>query len=82
MLAKHILQFEDVLKEVETSLLLNRISQYLYELSQKFNKFYEECPILDAKEPIRTSRLILTDLTARTLKLGLSLLGIEVLERM
>ncbi len=82
VLAKHILQFEDVIKEVEASLLLNRISQYLYELSQKFNKFYEECPILDAKEPIRTSRLILTDLTARTLKLGLSLLGIEVLERM
>lgn len=82
VLAKHILQFEDVIKEVEASLLPNRISQYLFELSQKANKFYEECPILNAEEPIRTSRLILTDLTARTLKLGLSLLGIEVLERM
>lgn len=82
ILAKHLLQFEDVIKEVEESLLPNRISQYLFELSQKANKFYEECPILNAEEPIRTSRLILTDLTARTLKLGLSLLGIEVLERM
>ena len=82
VLAKHILQFEDVIREVEENLLPNRITQYLYELSQKANRFYEECPILNAAEPTRTSRLILTDLTARTLKLGLSLLGIEVLERM
>ncbi|NEO24011.1 DALR anticodon-binding domain-containing protein, partial [Moorena sp. SIO4A5] len=40
------------------------------------------CPVLKAEEPKRTSRLLLCDLTARTLKLGLSLLGIQVLERM
>jgi arginyl-tRNA synthetase len=62
-LAKHILQFEEVLKNVEKDLLPNRICLYLFELSQKF-------------------RLILADLTARTLELGLSLLGINVLERM
>jgi arginyl-tRNA synthetase len=82
VLAKHLLQFADVIEEVEISLLPNRISQYLYELSQKFNKFYESCPILSAEEPVKTSRLLLADLTARTLKLGLSLLGIDVLERM
>ncbi|GAB4531547.1 MAG: arginine--tRNA ligase [Pleurocapsa sp.] len=82
VLTKHLLQFADVIEEVETSLLPNRISQYLYELSQKFNKFYESCPILSAEEPTKTSRLLLADLTARTLKLGLSLLGIDVLERM
>jgi arginyl-tRNA synthetase len=54
----------------------------LYELSKKFNQFYEQCPVLQSKEPTRTSRLVLCDLTARTLKLGLSLLGIPVLERM
>ena len=81
-LAKHILQFEDVIKEVESSLLPNRICLYLFELSQKFNQFYEQCSILDAEEIQKTSRLILADLTARTIKLGLSLLGIEVLERM
>jgi arginyl-tRNA synthetase len=81
-LAKHILQFEEVLKEVESSLLPNRICLYLFELSQKFNQFYEQCEILNAAEPQRTSRLILADLTARTIKLGLSLLGINVLERM
>ncbi len=81
-LAKHILQLEEVIKEVEASLLPNRICLYLFELSQKFNQFYEQCDILNANEPQRTSRLILADLTARTIKLGLSLLGIKVLERM
>ncbi|MEN9565240.1 MAG: arginyl-tRNA synthetase [Cyanobacteriota bacterium] len=81
-LAKHILQFEEVLKNVEKDLLPNRICLYLFELSQKFNQFYDRCPILQADEPQKTSRLILADLTARTLELGLSLLGINVLERM
>jgi arginyl-tRNA synthetase len=81
-LAKHILQFETNIKDVEKDLLPNRICLYLFELSQKFNQFYDQCPVLQADEPQRTSRLILADLTARTIKLGLFLLGIEVLERM
>jgi arginyl-tRNA synthetase len=81
-LAKHILQLAEVLKNVEKDLLPNRICLYLFELSQKFNQFYDQCPILQADEPQRTSRLILADLTARTIELGLSLLGINVLERM
>ena len=81
-LAKHVLQLDEILAQVDQDLLPNRLCQYLFELSQKFNRFYEQCPILDAEEPLRTSRLILADLTARSLKLGLSLLGIPVLERM
>jgi arginyl-tRNA synthetase len=82
VLAKHILQLEDVLAEVEQDLLPNRLCQYLFELSQKFNQFFEQCPVLKAEEPVRTSRLMLCTLTARTLELGLSLLGIPVLDRM
>ncbi len=82
VLAKHILQLSEILNQIETDLFPNRLCQYLYELSQKFNLFYENCPVLKAEEPILTSRLILCDLTARTIKLGLSLLGISVLERM
>lgn len=81
-LAKHLLQFEDVMHTVEHDLLPNRLCEYLFELSKKFNQFYDRCPVLQAEEPTRTSRLILADLTARTIKLGLSLLGISVLERM
>jgi len=82
VLAKHLLQLSEVINAVEGDLLPNRICQYLFELSQKFNQFFEQCPVLKAEEPLRTSRLILCDLTARTLKLGLELLGIKVLERM
>jgi arginyl-tRNA synthetase len=82
VLAKHILQLGEIIEEVERDLLPNRLCQYLFELSQKFNQFYDRCPVLQADEPQRTSRLVLADLTARTLKLGLSLLGIPVLERM
>ncbi|NEP41581.1 MAG: arginine--tRNA ligase, partial [Okeania sp. SIO2H7] len=81
-LAKHLLQLPEIVDLVAADLLPNRLCQYLFELSQKFNQFYEFCPVLDAKEPTRTSRLVLCDVTARTLKLGLSLLGISVLERM
>ncbi|MEL6224070.1 MAG: arginine--tRNA ligase [Cyanobacteria bacterium J06627_8] len=81
-LAKHILQLDEVLYDIDADLLPNRLCQYLFELSQKFNQFYDQCPVLQAEEPTRTSRLILAHLTARTIKLGLSLLGIPVLERM
>ena len=82
VLAKHLLQLNEVVTSVDGDLLPNRICQYLFELSQKFNQFFEHCPVLKAEEPLRTSRLVLCDLTARTLKLGLELLGIQVLERM
>lgn len=81
-LAKHLLAFDETLSAVETELMPNRLCQYLFELSQKFNQFYDRCPILQAEEPQRTTRLVLADLTARTIQLGLSLLGIQVLERM
>lgn len=81
VLAKHLLQLEDVLAEVEQELFPNRLCQYLFELSQKFNQFFEQCPVLKAPEPVRSSRLALCQLTADTLKLGLSLLGIQVLDR-
>ncbi|HEY9808128.1 MAG TPA: arginine--tRNA ligase [Halomicronema sp.] len=88
ILAKHLLQLTEVLKSVEIDLLPNRLCEYLFELSKKFNQFYEQCPVLKAKDGSalpdsqRISRLMLCDLTAKTLKLGLSLLGISVLERM
>ncbi len=82
VLAKHILQLDYIIKEVEKDLLPNRLCLYLFELSQKFNQFYDQCPILQAEEEVKLSRLILADLTAKVIKLGLSLLGISVLERM
>jgi len=85
VLTRHLLQLDEILSEVERELLPNRLCHYLFELSQKFNQFYDKdrgCPVLTAEEPLRTSRLIICNLTARTLQLGLSLLGIPVLQRM
>ena len=83
VLAKHLLQFEDAIVAVGDELFPNRLCQYLFELSQKFNTFYDACPVLKAEDEVtKSSRLILCDLTARSVKLGLNLLGIEVLERM
>ncbi len=82
VLAKHLLQLTDILKEVERDLLPNRLCEYLFDLSQKFNQFYDKHSILGVEDSLKTSRLMLADLTAKTLKLGLFLLGISILERM
>lgn len=82
VLAKHLLQLEEIITEIEKDLFPNRLCNYLFELSQKFNIFFENCPVLQSEDTVKTSRLLLCDLTAKTLKLGLSLLGIPVLERM
>ena len=55
----------------------HHLCAYLYELASKFSGFYENCPVIKSEEPIRSSRLAICDLTARTLELGMDLLGIE-----
>ncbi|MFQ3679417.1 MAG: arginine--tRNA ligase [Pseudanabaenaceae cyanobacterium] len=81
-LGKHLVQLPEVLTAVASDLYPNRLCQYLFELSQKFNQFYDRLPVLAASEPERTSRLGLCDLTAKVLRQGLELLGIPVLEKM
>ena len=81
-LVRHLLGFDAVIAEVEEELLPNRLCTYLFELSQVFNRFYDQVPVLKAPEEARASRLALCRLTADTLKLGLGLLGIPTLERM
>jgi len=81
-LVRHLLGFDAVIGEVEEELLPNRLCTYLFELSQVFNRFYDQVPVLKAPAEARASRLALCRLTADTLKLGLTLLGIPTLERM
>ena len=81
-LVRHLLGFDAVIAEVEEELLPNRLCTYLFELSQVFNRFYDQVPVLKAPAEARGSRLALCRLTADTLKLGLGLLGIPTLERM
>ena len=81
-LVRHLLAFDAVIAEVEEELLPNRLCAYLFELSQVFNRFYDQVPVLKAPPEARGSRLALCRLTADTLKQGLHLLGIQTLTRM
>ena len=81
-LVRELLKFDAVIAEVDEELLPNRLCSYLFELSQVFNRFYDQVPVLRADGPARSSRLALCRLSADTLKLGLGLLGIPTLERM
>jgi arginyl-tRNA synthetase len=76
-LAKHILRLGEVIDMVARELKPHHLCTYLYELSTKFSGFFENCPVIQSEEPTRSSRLVLCELTARTLETGLDLLGIE-----
>jgi arginyl-tRNA synthetase len=81
-LALKLMQFTETVALLADTCLPNQLCLYLYELSGIFMKFYEACPVLKAEGAERESRLGLCQLTARTLKQGLELLGITTLEQM
>ncbi|SUT85751.1 arginyl-tRNA synthetase [Actinobacillus ureae] len=81
-LAVKLLQFEEVLNGVAKDGMPHILCQYLYELAGAFSSFYEACPMLNAEENVKNSRLRLATLTAKTLKQGLDLLGIKTIEKM
>lgn len=71
-----------VLGEVADALEPHRLAGYLYDLARVYTSFYDSCPVLAADEPIRSNRIALCQLTARTLELGLGQLGIAAPQRM
>ncbi len=81
-LGKHLLTFGLVLEAVAEEYRPNFLCNYLHELAGRFTSFYETCPVLKSEAAQRASRLLLCDLTARVLKQGLHVLGIETLEQM
>ena len=81
-LAKKLLQFGEVVPTVLHEFRPNLLANYLFETANAFHTFYEACPVLKAEGPVRHSRLVLCDTTARVLRQGLELLGVEVPERM
>ena len=81
-LIRKLLRFDEVIISIEKDLMPNRLCNYLFELCQTFNRFYDQVPILKGEKDTRISRLALCALTEKTLKLSLELLGIETLQRM
>ena len=81
-LARQLLNFDEVILAMEQDLLPNRLCAYLFGLSQTFNRFYDQLPVLKAPVQSRGTRLALCRLSAQTMGLGLALLGIKTLDRM
>ena len=81
-LLKKLLKLDEIIISIEKDLLPNRLCNYLFELCQNFNRFYDKIPILKADKEQMISRLELCKLMEKTLRLSLDLLGIETLERM
>ncbi|MBS1209177.1 MAG: arginine--tRNA ligase [Proteobacteria bacterium] len=81
-LALALARFAEALQTVARETMPHFLCAYLYELATQFMRFYEACPVLKSEGSVRDSRLRLCELTARTLKTGLGLLGIETLEQM
>jgi len=83
-LALKLLQLEDVIDAVISEGTPNLLCNYLYELASLYMSFYEACPILKEgiSDEVKASRLALCKVIADTLKQGLDILGIEVMERM
>ncbi|OHB84101.1 MAG: arginine--tRNA ligase [Planctomycetes bacterium RBG_16_64_12] len=82
-LGLELLRFGEALDLVVADYRPNQLTGYLFNLANRYSTFYEQCPVLKAEtEAARNSRLLLCDLTARTLRQGLELLGIKVVDKM
>jgi len=83
-LAIKCLQFSEVLNQVSENAYPHLLCNYLYDLASQFMRFYEACPILKdgIDQETRDSRLQLCLVCAKTLKTGLNILGIDVMEKM
>lgn len=82
-LSLQLLRFSEALDGVLAENRPNILTDYLFATANSFSTFYQECSVLkEPDEAIRTSRLLLCDLTARVIATGLDLLGIKTCEQM
>jgi arginyl-tRNA synthetase len=84
LLAVKLMQYVEAIKQVSSEATPHVLCSYIYELASLFMSFYEACPILKEgiDEQTKNSRLMLAQLTAKTLQSGLDLLGIETMQKM
>ena len=82
-LALKILQFEEALQGVHKDYAPNVLVEYLLETARTYSRFNDNCNVLKAEDPsIKTTRLVLVTLSGRVLRIGLELLGVNVVPRM
>jgi arginyl-tRNA synthetase len=81
-LALQLLRFPEALAAAAAEYKPNAITAYLWDLAKTYSGLHQNCPVLKSAPQLRRERLLLCDLTARTIQCGLHLLGIDTLERM
>jgi arginyl-tRNA synthetase len=81
-LAVQLLRLGEALDAAAVDYLPSAVTSYLWDLAKIYSGFFQNCPVLKAATPeLRDSRLLLCDLTGRTIRLCLHLLGIRTMER-
>lgn len=82
-LATRLAQFDETITVLTNDGLPHVLCAYLYDIATLFSSFYEHCSVLSAENTaLKNSRLKLAALTAKTLKIGLDMLGIKTIEKM
>ena len=82
-LIQRLSDFPAVVAEAGRSYSPAIIANYCYDLVKEYNQFYHDCSILrESDAAVQSLRLAISDATARTVRLGMGLLGINVPERM
>jgi arginyl-tRNA synthetase len=81
-LALELVRFSETLEDVEADARPNLLSSWLFDVAGAYSTFYDALSVLKAEGDERATRLALCDLTGRSLRTGLELLGIQVPERM
>ncbi len=81
-LIRKIAELPELINEAATDYSPFKLTKYVYELAQAFHKFYDSCPIKDAEENVKLSRLALCEASKTVIKNVLTLLKIEAPEKM
>lgn len=79
-LGLHLCQFAEIIESIAHDLMPNRLCDYLFELSEKFNAFFRDCRVEGSPE--QDKRLALCALTENVLETGMKLLGLKTVDRM
>lgn len=82
VVVRSLARFSDAIVRAAETYKPSIVARYLIDLARDFNKFYHQCPVIQAEENVRNARLALIDAVRQVLVNGLWLLGIEAPKEM
>lgn len=81
-LIKHLLKFPEIIEECSKDFQVHKLSEYAFELADKFHKFYESCKVISKDDDLTQARLALLSATKIVLENTLNLMGISAPSKM